>query len=79
VKAVGIRYQLAHGITAEAYYNGTIILVAGDVQEFYDSAGKCQSSTNGHKQLWMECYRPENMHEHVHLHGRPFGTLWGER
>jgi hypothetical protein len=78
-KAVGIRYWLTDGIVAEVYYNGTIILTAGDIQEFYDKDGKFNSSTNDNKQLWIECSRPMNMHEHVRLHGRPHGTIWREK
>jgi hypothetical protein len=75
-KVVGKQFLLVNGIMAKVYDHGTIILKAGDVEEFYDRDGKFNSATSDGKQLWIECGEPENMHEFVQQHGRPYGVIW---
>jgi len=77
-KAVGLRYLLINGIAAEVYNGGTIILVAGDVQEFYDKRGAFNSTTDHHAKLWIELGRPADLRAYIQTRGRPYGTLWGE-
>jgi hypothetical protein len=79
IKAIGIRQRLAKGMVAEVYYNGTIILKLGDAQEFYNSQGQLEATNNGKQELWADLGMPLNLHQYVHLHGRPFGTLWREK
>lgn len=76
MKVIGKRYWLHNGITAEVYDSGTIILVAGDIQELYDKEGVLHSATDKERPLWVELGKPENIRECVEIHGRPHGMLW---
>jgi hypothetical protein len=78
LKALGHRFQLAHGIIAEVFDSGAIALNKGNTQEKFDSDGYLQSTTDRHTSLFATLGVPVHLHTFIAAHGRPIGTIWEE-
>jgi hypothetical protein len=76
MKAVGIRYDLPSGVTAELYKNGAVTLKWEEITEQHDSFGQLVDTTDKRCSLRRFLGNPKSLVMYIMQCGRPHGTIW---